>query len=1276
MPALRLYLLGRLDIRYHGQVVPKPPTTNAQSLLAYLALHRERPQPRERLAALFWGERPERKARRSLTTALWHIRRSLPDEALLLSDVHSVQFDPQADLWLDLAEFEVLAARRELSSLQSAVALYRGDFMDGFYDDWVLNERYRLEMVFSEVLARLMAGLEAREQHDRALGVALRLLEHDPLREDARRLAMRAYCHLGHRNTALEQYRRCREIVGEELNTEPMEETTALYQDILDGRFEIGPTVEALAAERAAEPPRPPGQNPLDPVVRGPVVGRETELAFLRDRYQEARTGPGSLVLLPGEAGVGKTRLVEELADHLRWQGVRVLWGRCYEFERLLPYQPVSEALQTVLPTISPGDLTHLPSWILREVARLVPQVRDRQSEPRESSETFPDQQRAQLFEAVARFIAWLSTQSGLALMFEDLHWATESTLQMVHYLARHLADGHAVIVGTLRPEAVGPQHPLRAFQRQLTREGLVRTLELKGLSRQSVETLVTEMSGCGEAVAPLAQRLYEDTEGNPFFLIETIKALFEEKLIRLDGEAWQGDFAGVSRSELPLPAGVSEAIQARVHRLEPEARRALQTAAALGREFDFDLLAAAWHREEETTLEALDALLRHRFVDEGSAATARDYVFHHHKIQEVVYAEIPRRHRQRLHARAGRAMERLYEPDRQDVAGELAFHFSRARLADEALAQKAVRYLLLAGDQARLAYARREAIDYYSQALALQKEQGEYEGAARTLMKLGLVHETHFDFTQARQAFDEAFALRQQASTRRADTSRSPAPHPLRIRWRSPYGLDPAFNREYASAVVLYQLFSGLVSEGPDLDLVPEVARRWEVSEGGCRYRFYLRPNARWSDGTPLTARDFEYAWKRQLDPAAGGPASNLLAIKGARAFHRGESIDPDRLGVRALDSSTLEVVLEEPVSYFLYELATASTYPVPQHVVAAQGPAWTDVDKIVTNGPFMLEPWERGESMTLVRNPLYPGRRRGNVERVVLRFPEPLSPHDLSEPLEQYERGDLDVLTLMDASVQEGDRLRRQFAAEYVSAPWLFTVYLGFVTDRPPFDDVRVRQALAMAVDREALADVALRGMYAPGTGGLVPPGMPGHSPGIGLPYHPRQARQLLAAAGHPGGRGFPDLEALRVPPIDPLITRYLQSQWQDNLGVSTGWNVLHWPPFCRRLQQDPPHLYILAQFADSPDPGIYLAIDDIRDTRWERPAFEELTEKARHITDQRRRIELLRQADQILLQETPIVPLIYGRQHLLVKPWVSNFATSPLSRWDLRDTIIQPH
>ena len=759
MSILQLYFLGALDIRYDNQPLPKPPTLKSQSLLAYLILHRHRPQPRDRLVGLFWGDRPERKARRSLSTALWHIRRCLPDEIPILSDPHTAQFDPQSDLWLDVDEFESHISHHDIGSLQSAVALYRGDFLDGFYDDWIINERYRLETLFLDALARLMVGHEATGEQQAALSTALRLLGRDPLREDAHRATMRAYCHLGQRNAALEQYYRCREIVLEELGAEPMAETTELYQAILEGRFKVGPLPEILAVEMPAIGPA--GRSPLDVIAPVKLVGREQEMAFLHQCWQGAQAGRGGLALISGEAGVGKTRLVEEFANRLRWQGIRVLWGRCYEFERALPYQPIAEALRTVVPALASDELADFPAWTLREVARLVPEVLERRPGLEVTPAIRSDQERARLFDGVARFLAELCPHGALLVVLEDLHWASQSTLQLIHYLARHLADHRVLMAGTFRPEAISLQHPLLDLRRQLTREGLAKPLRLSRLSPEVVEAMVVEMSGAGKAVMPLAKRLYQETEGNPFFLMEIVKTLFDTGVIHLEGGAWRGDFVRISEVTLPLPAAVSEAIQARANRLEENAQDALRLAAVLGREFDFELLNAVWERGEETTLEALDDLLRHRLIDEGTGAMGRDYAFTHHKIQEVVYAGMSRRRRQHAHARAGAAIETLYGPEVEALASELAFHFEQGRQLDKTLTKKAIMYLLQAGEQAAAAFANAEAVAYLSRALELTPRtdhaeryafllarekvydlQGEREAQGRDLAALGQLAE------------------------------------------------------------------------------------------------------------------------------------------------------------------------------------------------------------------------------------------------------------------------------------------------------------------------------------------------------------------------------------------------------------------------------------------------------------------------------------------------------------------------------------------------------
>lgn len=732
MAPLQLYFLGPLGIRSGDRELLKPPTLKSQSLLAYLALHRDRSHSRGHLVGLFWGEQPEAKARRSLSTALWHIRRCLPDPSILLSDSNTVQFDPQSDLWLDVEAFDVQVSRHDPVSLQSAAALYRGDFLDGFFDDWILSERYRLEALFLEALALLMVAQELAGEYQSALGTALRLLSRDPLQEDAHRLAMRAYCQLGQRKAALDQYARCREILLDELGVEPAVESTALYQAILEGRFKVGPPSELLPLQTPKV--EPVGRSPLDVIVPVRLVGRDRELVLLDECWQETRKGCGRVVLISGEGGVGKTRLVEEFANRLRWQGAQVLWGRCYEFERTLPYQPFAEALQRALLTLNDGALKVFPGWALDEVARLVPEVLERPA----SGETRPtlrqggkgrpglelsiapgsDPEQARLFQAVTRLLAELSSGGPLLLVLEDLHWASESTLGLLHHLAHHLSDHPVLIVGTFRPEATGLQHPLPDLKRGLSREALAQPLHLARLSPQAVETMIVEMSGAGQGVMPLAKRFYQETEGNPFFLMEIVKALFETQVLRLEEGVWHGDFARICQSQLPLPASLSDAIQARARRLGQDTQDALCLAAVLGREFNFDLLNAVWGKGEEAVLEALDDLLRRRLVEECSDRSDNDFAFTHHKIQEVIYQGLQRHRRTHLHARVGAAMEAIYAAELETRAGELAHHFEQACPLNRSLCSKAISYLLQAGQHAVRQSANLEAISYFRRGL------------------------------------------------------------------------------------------------------------------------------------------------------------------------------------------------------------------------------------------------------------------------------------------------------------------------------------------------------------------------------------------------------------------------------------------------------------------------------------------------------------------------------------------------------------------------------
>jgi oligopeptide transport system substrate-binding protein len=273
-------------------------------------------------------------------------------------------------------------------------------------------------------------------------------------------------------------------------------------------------------------------------------------------------------------------------------------------------------------------------------------------------------------------------------------------------------------------------------------------------------------------------------------------------------------------------------------------------------------------------------------------------------------------------------------------------------------------------------------------------------------------------------------------------------------------------------------------------------------------------------------------------------------------------------------------------------------------------------------------------------------------------------------------YDANRLDVINLQGFSLVEADRARQQRLDDFVSFPWLAIEYLGFDCSQPPFNDPLVRRAFGMSIDLETLAEVVMKGYHAPGLGGFIPPGIPGHSPGIGLPYDPEHARQLLAQAGYPLGRGFPRLLTLTMLQEGEPSHRYLQDQWREILGVEVIWEVSP-TGLSTLLEEQPLPIFIATWLADYPDPDNFLRVCPIcRWTRWHNDAFADLVDKARRVANQAERMRIYQRADRMLIEEAVVLPLFYDRLNMLMKPWVRNFPVSPLSIWYWEDVILAPH
>lgn len=706
---LQIRLLGQFELAHDGELLPRPATTQACSLLSFLVSCLAQAHPREYLADLFWPERPRDKALRSLSTALWHIRRVLPPGDYILSDTRTVQFDPHSHHWLDVAEFKRLITTQStishlesaIANLHSALSLYRGPFLEGFYDDWCLEERYYLEGIYLSALEQLIDMHQALDQPQPALEVAQQLLARDPLREDVHNTVVQLHLCLGDQAQAFRQARRCCALLRAELDVDPTQATMAAWDELL------GPAWRSAAAVPTPQRVRVPGRTALLLQVP-PFVGREAELDALLAHWDRARRGRGGLVLVSGEAGIGKSRLADELDQRVRQYGGWVAAARCYEQEHALPHGPLTDLLRAVLKVAAPTLQDRLAPWQTVELSRLAPELSERPPSPAQEVD------QARLFDALARLFLDAARQNALLLQLDNLHWAPDSTLTCIHYLTRRLSDAPLLLVGTYRLDEIGPAHPLHRLAAFLDCDA---RLELPRLKRDALASWLEESDVA--AMVPgmsLADLLHDRTDGNPFFALETLRALAEQDHIRFVDGHWVTDSV-VDVADLPIPSSVRQVIQMRLARLSPEAQSVAEVAAVIGRGFDMDVLVGAWGRGEDATLDALDELLRRHLVWEGQSSTDRDYEFDHHLVQEVLYRGLHHRRRQRLHRQVGRTLERALS-DHPELVGDVARHYDAGGEAARALP-----YHHLAAVRVAAAFDWQRAEAHQTRALALLEQ-------------------------------------------------------------------------------------------------------------------------------------------------------------------------------------------------------------------------------------------------------------------------------------------------------------------------------------------------------------------------------------------------------------------------------------------------------------------------------------------------------------------------------------------------------------------------
>lgn len=697
MDGLRILLLGGFSVQLGDEPLPPIPSRAGRSLFAYLAVNRSRAHPREEVVGVFWPDLPESRGRRRLSHTLWQIQDALGElpggEPHLEVSTDRLRFNTQTSYWLDVEEFErhIRAVETERSSaartasLRHAVDLYRGDFLSGFYEEWVLVEQERLGQLYLHALAELVELAKSRGDYEEALVYARRLTNHDQLREDAHREVMRLSVLLGRTSDALRQFERCRSVLFEELGTEPAAATLELYERITHQR-RVGPE------------PAPGTWAPvasLDPDV--PLVGRDRERRVLVDRMEEVLAGRGGAVLVEGEPGVGKTRLLMEVADDARWRGLSVLWGTARDGAGARPYGPVVEALADELNTLRVEQLAHRVDEVwLREAARVLPALRGAVDRPADDGLSGVEASR-RVRESLVRVLTELGRITPALLVLDDVHWADRETLDVVRSLAGRLEATRLLVVVTYRDQDVRARPQAWDAIRAIDREARPGRVLLEPLSTFGTAELVRGSLRTAGIAPEVADRLHRETGGNPLFVLETLRSLHER--------GWDPT-EGPDR-HAPVPHSVREVIAARLDRLEPDGRELLLTAAVVGSEVDLDTLAIAAAFTRAEVVDALDVLIARGLLraDDGG------YAFQHDLTRRVVSdALAPEEHRD-LHLRVGRALEQT-SPDRLEA---LAHHFEEAEAAPEA-----VRYHRLAGERALELHAYATAAEHLERAIDL----------------------------------------------------------------------------------------------------------------------------------------------------------------------------------------------------------------------------------------------------------------------------------------------------------------------------------------------------------------------------------------------------------------------------------------------------------------------------------------------------------------------------------------------------------------------------
>src|ERR1700694_4211150 len=976
-----------------------------------------------------------------------------------------------------------------------------------------------------------------------------------------------------------------------------------------------------------------PGGRAAEPAT--PMVGREPEVRVLLELVERLRGGRGSVLFIVGAPGIGKSRLAAELRQRSGPAG-GYAWmeGRCVSYGESLPYWPYRDLLRNWLEA-SPTE----PELRLRVRLRR----KTEEAFPGRGSDTYPylaavlglnlepdaaaplkplspESLQFRTFEVFTELLERIAANGPVVVSLDDLHWADPTSLALTERLLP-LAEGAPImLVISQRPET---DHASWLLKEKAAREyrHLFREVTLQPLERPSENELLTSLAGNRPLPTAVIDGLLRYAEGNPFYLEQLLRSLIDSGTLVPENSHWTLK-AGET---LEIPQTLEGVIIARIDRLEPEWREALTSASVLGRTFGLELIEAVAGLSLPSVRQSVHHLLRLDLLREESGGAKPVYRFKHALIQEAAYHTLVGPKRTSLHRRAAEWYEAYYTDRPERVYGLIAHHWFES---DDH--EKAARYLKLAGDQALAEWALDEAVVHYRALLPLLEAAGRPQDAAETLIQVATALHLAMRYREANETWQRAF--REWNPPRPPNGTGSAV---VRIATASvPFETDPAQAFYSINLMLQRQLYDCLLQAKPGPYVVPELAVRWEVSDDGRHYLFELDPEARWNDGTTMTAHDLVEGMRIILDPKVGSTESaHFSPIENADAYVAGTITDFGQVGVHAIGARTIEFRLRAPAPYWIFLLV----YPGQSGARAGR-----------TSGPFRISRLDP-DRVVIARDPDYRQGSHGNVGTVewVTRHP--------AGAIDALSTGEVDVAAQITPPATASDAIASGRIIS-VAGPPLTTLYIAF-TGSPLFEvDAHLRKALAHAVDRRRL-EPHLLGNQMIASGGLVPPGLPGHTPDTALPFDPELARECHRRSRHRG--------PLRLAWARTWLTPYwptLLDTWREVLGLEIESIEMDIRDVTRADEFS--HGTLAVWIAGYPDPEYYLHVllhsrSSSNTQRWSSSPFDALIDRALAQESSAARLALFHEADRVAVQkECSVIPLFYSRMTALLQPWVQGW------------------